>query len=300
MVAKGFSFWLAAQCKAARSADDTGPCKLGSMTRPRPWRSKLSGWLALLLVAAAINIIIAWACALWSPVRNTGVEITASVDAKGNTSGFAEAACRAWRLPGDGFVTESDWYVSRRISATLLNGFGARHTRVALSSRDVSYGVPPYREVGHMLVIESVWPLPTFIADHSQVHPDVFAPNGLSWSDDLAAYRGPDRAANWRGAFQIPLWVGSLPVTPHSGATWFPLPYHIRPLNFVLNTLFYALVIVLPGFTFRRTRTHLRRRRGLCTRCAYTLKDLPICPECGTPRDRHMPAAPEPVHSAPQ
>ncbi len=58
----------------------------------------------------------------------------------------------------------------------------------------------------------------------------------------------------------------------------------LRPLwpGFALNTLFYATVLglLIPGpFALRR---FIRRRRGLCTKCAYPMGESDVCTECGT------------------
>ncbi|NUQ52918.1 MAG: hypothetical protein HUU19_09505 [Phycisphaerales bacterium] len=64
----------------------------------------------------------------------------------------------------------------------------------------------------------------------------------------------------------------------------FWLPIGVLPLGFTLNTLFYAAAWCVPLIGIRAARRTLRRRRGLCTRCAYDLNGLAPgtpCPECG-------------------
>ena len=55
----------------------------------------------------------------------------------------------------------------------------------------------------------------------------------------------------------------------------------LRPIwtGFALNTILYAVLLRLP-FALRRL---IRRRRGLCVKCAYDLRgtDHKACPECG-------------------
>ena len=46
----------------------------------------------------------------------------------------------------------------------------------------------------------------------------------------------------------------------------------------IYASLWWGLLAGIPAA--RRT---LRRRRGLCINCKYHVKDLAICPECGTP-----------------
>lgn len=69
--------------------------------------------------------------------------------------------------------------------------------------------------------------------------------------------------------------------------------------GYLANSLFYAAVWLIIGLaatcSTRVARRTLRRRRGLCTRCAYDLKGLTPgtpCPECGQASTH----APPPVH----
>ncbi len=59
------------------------------------------------------------------------------------------------------------------------------------------------------------------------------------------------------------------------------LPIRPLPLGFTLNTIFYAILLYLPLFTFTTLKRHRRKFRGLCTTCGYNLTGLTTCPECG-------------------
>jgi hypothetical protein len=53
--------------------------------------------------------------------------------------------------------------------------------------------------------------------------------------------------------------------------------------GFIINTLFYAIILwllILGPFVLRR---HIRRKRGQCPKCGYDLRGIPGsgCPECG-------------------
>ena len=101
---------------------------------------------------------------------------------------------------------------------------------------------------------------------------------------------------SWTSASDRPL----SPVKTGFDLTPFPatgdpraLPYRPIPLGLTLNTLFYAALWSLLLFAPGSIRRHLRRRRNLCPRCAYSLLNLPPnspCPECG-----HTPHPPEPA-----
>lgn len=84
-------------------------------------------------------------------------------------------------------------------------------------------------------------------------------------------------------------------IQPDNAPKSFWLPIYILPLGFTFNTLFYAAAWFIPLFGIRAARRSLRRRRGLCTRCAYDLNGLApgaACPECGqAPSNAAQPAA---------
>lgn len=68
------------------------------------------------------------------------------------------------------------------------------------------------------------------------------------------------------------------------------LPYRFHGPSLIANGVMYALVWSLLLFAPKSLRSHLRRRRNLCPRCAYSLLNLPPnspCPECGHTRDVH-------------
>ena len=111
-----------------------------------------------------------------------------------------------------------------------------------------------------------------------------------------------------RATLQLPTWLGG--GTAAAGSTTFTgsmavsgtfavssspattsildnLPIGILWPGFLIDTACYAvawaLLLPLPGMA----RRALRRRRGLCTACAYDLHGLPtgaLCPECGQRR----------------
>jgi hypothetical protein len=51
--------------------------------------------------------------------------------------------------------------------------------------------------------------------------------------------------------------------------------------GFIINTLFYTLLLWLLFFAPFAARRTLRRRRGLCRECAYPIGVSPVCTECG-------------------
>ncbi len=88
--------------------------------------------------------------------------------------------------------------------------------------------------------------------------------------------------------FKTPTARGFRPSNPTAfEPSWAPLcfaelPITVRPVGFALDCAFYAAAIftllILPGIT----RRALRRARGRCTCCGYSVKGITgPCPECG-------------------
>lgn len=57
----------------------------------------------------------------------------------------------------------------------------------------------------------------------------------------------------------------------------------LRPIwtGFIINTVFYAVILWLLLFAPFTARRVIRRRRGLCEHCAYPIGVSPVCTECG-------------------
>jgi hypothetical protein len=103
--------------------------------------------------------------------------------------------------------------------------------------------------------------------------------------DPVTRWSQKDIAA-FRGAGMFPSSTGTDPYQRY-------LP--IMPLG--LNSLLASLLYGTPFFIILYRRD-LRRRRGLCSACAYDLTALPAaapCPECGTPRPTSRRARPLPA-----
>lgn len=80
------------------------------------------------------------------------------------------------------------------------------------------------------------------------------------------------------------------PYGPLTGETWTTLsflPTAILYTGFVINTIFYTMVVCSVWLLIRTLRRWRRSRAGLCVICAYDLRgDLENgCPECGWRRE---------------
>ncbi|MCC6907956.1 MAG: hypothetical protein IT430_08465 [Phycisphaerales bacterium] len=110
---------------------------------------------------------------------------------------------------------------------------------------------------------------------------------GCGWPWRSASYFGrwpwPDR-----GEFEVE--DGLVVENMQSSRTITPrvIPLRIIWPGAIINTLLYVAVLFVPFTLVPITRHHLRRRAGRCTACGYDLRGAahPVCPECGTPRDR--------------
>ena len=75
-------------------------------------------------------------------------------------------------------------------------------------------------------------------------------------------------------------------ITPIEGTTYKSESTTYHPLGLILNPIIYALppwaLLLLLRHALLRLRARRRRARGLCPHCAYEVKDLHTCPECGT------------------
>ena len=121
----------------------------------------------------------------------------------------------------------------------------------------------------------------------------------VSWHEQEGAYKFRRiSGAAWRGGwplFGLICWkyhfendesfdCGCITLTS-SGEPHAILP--VRPLwpGFAINTIFYAAILWMVFFIPGMVKRTLRRRRGLCSACAYDLRgrgaNSQICPECG-------------------
>ncbi len=98
----------------------------------------------------------------------------------------------------------------------------------------------------------------------------------------------------WRGTPVAPLRALNLPTSFHP-LDRFALP--LLPLwpGFLLNTMFYALLLFALVRGVRTVRRALRRRRGRCVVCGYSRDGLDpgaACPECGAQAGARMATGP--------
>ena len=90
-------------------------------------------------------------------------------------------------------------------------------------------------------------------------------------------------------AFTLDAWRGgpNRRTVPFQHDGWLilgaPIPGRLLWLGFAVNTVFYAAILWLLGYSALALRRFFRRRRGLCTKCAYPVSESAVCTECGHP-----------------
>lgn len=87
------------------------------------------------------------------------------------------------------------------------------------------------------------------------------------------------------------MWLEGENLFATTGARFASASLYVIPLRpywpgLLADSAFFALAWRLAVAMFIRARNRSRTRRGLCVKCKYDLKDLPTCPECGTPVPR--------------
>lgn len=144
---------------------------------------------------------------------------------------------------------------------------------------------PPVKDVasgGTFIARESAgWP---FLALRSTVRAD----RGASEEEAAAAPPTPSIGESIRGAIKLP-W--RLPGSPPWAPAGIILPVEPRP-GLLANTILYGalwfVILLIP----RAIRRRIRRARGRCPKCGYSLtgQSAPGCPECGAGREALAPA----------
>ena len=222
--------------------------------------------LLFLLLGAMVNIAVAWGCSLL--INIYAFEIITIRTENSSTDSWELSL---WEAPG------STLFGSIRAKGEFDESMQIFRTQQPISSILPNWGdlysqSSIFPEVpGDQIFIEGRtiegrgWPLRTVWCDYGFISDDA---QGIS-------YLFP---GSRRGMIETPLPVWELSGYPRV------LPYLPIWCGIAINTIFYAAILWLlfPGkFALRRI---IRRKRGLCVKCAYDLRGVEheACPECGT------------------
>jgi len=229
-------------------------------------RRVLTILLFLLLVSggAIVNVAVAWGCAAWAPQRETW-------------DGRAIEAPASW----PSYLEELDWpgpdsAIKKQGLGMGLDGLGATIIEISGGDLDASWKrTGPGSDKTWVMLEMRRFGLP-LRALQWEIHGVTAGPRGQR------LVRAAAWAAGLRTGIDVSVQVGAalkggprcLPLTP----IWF---------GFVVNTLFYAIILwlLIPGpFVLRR---HIRIKCGRCPKCGYDLRGALSggCPECGWNRE---------------
>lgn len=213
-------------------------------------RSILRIAIVCIVIGCIFNVLIAWACAIWSSppgVTATGISgVDPLLMARLRREFFNRPGPDpGGNDPGTLFVTVA------------YECFGAQFMDIAVEDKDIPTdafkGPLPY--IG---VTRAGWP---WLALEGQWHRD--------------ASRSPNPGpATSRWAVIIPaLYV-------RADRLFLPRMLLFRPMwpGFVINTLVFAAAVAMPFLL----RAVVRKLRGRCIACGYPIGESPVCTECGS------------------
>ncbi len=236
--------------------------------------------LALLLAGALTNVLVAWACVLWSRplgASRTSYTLRLMPGQIDEAWGFGDPArglepiwpkdvafvgshpselapplspeaYQATQEPGRWLQAEIQWQESDRRIAVIVErrgGFAA-----AVGSYTIADSQGGFCSLGP--VHRAGWPMKC-----------------------LACWVGRSKSG------KLDWWYGVRLSNPGD-----PFPAKPLPLSFAANTCFWAVVVGTFGASTRSLYRRTRPRPGHCNTCGYQVNDLPTCPECGKPTAR--------------
>lgn len=219
-----------------------------------------------LLLGAAVNVAVAWGCALWLRPNSSTVEKARNVDEQ-----------RVWFVARWARAPTELWFSRRSVTQdTGSTGQDGLHPQDLLPSwsplreplETFRIGSTPVEE---RLVLAHGWPRPALWVELRR--------DPVSAFPRLEAVGGIRTPWNWSGGSLEPV---VLPKT---------LPWRPVWSGLLINTVLFAAIMWLIGRALIGGRHLIRRRRGLCPKCAYPMGESSICPECGRPRPRRQAAA---------
>ena len=228
-----------------------------------PWvpRGRLLTVLGCLALGAALNVGVAWGCA---------ISFGAEPDWRGGAAPLDDEDHR-WLAAAKWSATNQSPFVAHLVVyATDAFGAQVRHLAEQWRIRDIQV-LGRERVFGRQ--VRAGWPLPSMTGGHvlRQPIPKPVRILGTPAKPPPAAVRG-------RTVDAIPIdWI---PGPPQYSAGP-DLPLRPMPSGFVVNTAVYAAALWLLVVGRAGVRRLVRGWRGLCPRCAYPAGEAAVCSECG-------------------
>jgi hypothetical protein len=238
--------------------------------------------VVFVVIGAAINVAVAWGCALWSPAGDS----VAWAYTDGDRCGLDRAMVRTWHVAED----DPPHWLTLRVQ--ILGGFGVRVCDVLESYRPHP-GEPEGRGRNFVLVLQTGWPWAALACDRS-----IAPPRGLL---GVPVYPPPPPPpVVWRRGLEVPAFMRPVDMINERGRhermnelardvllpkidTPRPLPLQPIARGVVVGTAFYGVLVGAIFGLGHRVRRAVRRRRFCCPACGYSLAGLTggVCPECG-------------------
>ena len=252
-------------------APERAPRRIGG-EGGRRWKRIVAIALLLLLGGAVVNVAVAWTSAVYGTMDRSG------------TIHLPNQAERAiWRDPAPSIVTGEPALVVRsrswgfagmhmvgdRPPDSTLETSGDEEGIVADIQFSSHVGRPDVLDA--VLVVNAGWPLPAL--EGRRWHLSI--PVGWHFSETGFAIQQGERARSVSD-FELPVNVNTAGAGESRMLPLLPLWW-----GFTINTLLYGMILWLLLFGPFAARRMLRRRRGLCAKCAYPIGASPVCTECG-------------------
>ena len=253
----------------------------------------LAKLVVFLILGAIVNVTIAWACAIWSDASLDSLVISNATQE--DLDLFVQIG---WISKSESENSTSNYKVKN------TKGFGVSDSFLIeemLGVRDLpQYSASFPRPVRIVTIVahshQTGWPLRCFSdAYYDQTGIGIFGASKSKFLQQTISDDEDDGILTFYITPQVPFedweYPMSLPVPDKIGPIPLPADRYIplRPIwsSFIINTIFYAIVLWLMMLFGATARRHSRLKNGHCPSCNYNLRSdySSGCPECGWGRE---------------
>lgn len=234
--------------------------------RTRRWQRPAAAALLLLAAGAIINFAAAWLCAAF--VNPFAVPANVTSTPHSPTELLVESRLQRFghtRIDRARIVAKRDEITGELSSMSWAGPINAQSDPVTGTLHTITWASDSAENISE---VRAGWPLRCLAGFNNA---EVTIKSGDIWLNMFRTGSG-----GYIDAIELPPFIGAA-----FGAAWRGLP--LRPIwpGFIINTIFYALLLWLLFAIPFAVRRMLRRRRGVCERCAYPVGVSPVCTECG-------------------